>query len=180
MAKQETQTKPLVNHRWQTLPSLNQMLDDMLPEWPAGKHPDLSTPDGYKKLRAAFFRFGEHLLWQLEGVLEKAAGKGISEALALVKNPDFYKTVKRRRTREAQRDKEYRERQERERERRARFEFTEEERKREIGNITYWLEYHRKQIEELKARKLKVETSVPIMTETDDGRGDDDSSYDSF
>lgn len=171
-AKQE-QPK-LVNHRWQ-LPSLEQMLDDLLPEWSEGRHPDFSGEDGYKKLRGGFQQFGESLLFQMELVLGKAAAKGISEALALIKNPDYYQTVKRRRTRETQRQKEYREQQERERERRLRFEFTEQERIRELASIAYQLDYHQKEIQELTERRLKVETSVPVVLETagDDNFWDD-------
>jgi hypothetical protein len=165
--------KPLINHRWQ-LPCLQQMLDELLPVWPEGKHPDFSDHEGHARLRAGFQRFGERLLWELSLVLEKAAGRGITEALAFITNPDYHKTVKRRRKREIQRDKEYQERQQKERERWQRCEFTEEEKVRELGRIAYEKQYHQKQLEQLNARQLRVETSNPIEPDTVNNKPDDD------
>lgn len=165
---------PLVNHRWNA-PSLEQLLDDYLPQWPEGEHPDFSGPDGYKRLRSGVKRVAELLLRRMEMTLEKAAAKGISEAIKLMRNPDYYQTVKRRRVRQTESEKRLRLEQEEERERHRRGEFTDEERQYEIGRITHELQYHEGQIVRLKERKMRVETSKPLIVgaQSKDG-GDDD------
>ena len=62
------------------------MVDQMLPEWGMGQHPDLSGPDGHAKLKRAFMQFGDSLLFRVGMSLEKAAAKGIHQALALILN----------------------------------------------------------------------------------------------
>src|SRR6266508_2875334 len=102
-----------------------QMLDDRLPEWPQGEHPDFSGPDGYHRLRQGFLKFAQSIISELSWHLGKAANKGIEEALALIQNPEYYETVKRRRARAVQQGKEWRKRadeKEKERERRRRGE----------------------------------------------------------
>lgn len=163
---------PLVNHRWNA-PSLEQILDDYLPQWAEGKHPDFSGPDGYRRLRSGVRRFAESLLSHMEMTLEKAAAKGIAEALNLMRNPDYYQTVKRRRVRQTESEKRARQEWEEEQERRRRGEFTEEERKYEIGRITRELQYHETQIVQLKERKMRVETSKPLIVESQSKSKDD-------
>jgi hypothetical protein len=160
----EIQGKPLVNHRW-NLPSIEAMLDEMLREWEPGDHPDFSGPDGYERLRNAFCHFAHSLMRELSWHLEKAAGRGITEALALIRNPEYYETVKRRRSRAIQKGKEWRQKQEvedKERERRRRGELSEEERIDELGRIACQLDYHQREIDKLTIRKSKVEGTSPV------------------
>lgn len=167
--KRKTEPPSLVNHRWQ-LPSLEQILDDMLPQWAEGEHPDFSGPNGHARMKASFFRFGEWLLSRLHTDLEKAAGKGISEALNLVRDPDYYETVKRRRKRDREKQQEWRaksdadsKRYQKERERRERGELTESERLHELGQLVYQISYHQNELDKLNARKSIVEHCVPVM-----------------
>lgn len=166
-AKLKNQPPTLVNHRWR-LPSLGEILDRMLPEWAEGAHPDFSGPEGYAKMRCAFQRFGEHLLSSLSFELEKAAGKGIAQALELIRDPEYHKTVKRRSKKEIERQKADYAQQDRWRERWKRCEFTQEERLREIGRITHELARHQTDIEKLKVRKAQVESGQVLLEEHPD------------
>lgn len=162
---------PLVSHRWH-LPSLGDILDRMLPEWEPGGHPDFSTPDGYAKMRGAFERFGDYLLSSLAFDLEKAAGKGIAQALQLILDPEYHKTVKRRSKKEIERERADFAQQDRWRERWKRCEFTQEERLQEIGRITHELQRHHKDIEKLTARKKLVESGQVLLEESEDVQPD--------
>lgn len=135
---------PLVNHRWH-LPSLGVMLDRLLPEWLPGKNPDFSGSDGHAKMRAAFQQFGEYLLSSLAFELEKAAGKGISQTLQLIRDPEYHKTARRRNKKEIERQNAAFAQQDRWRERWKRCEFTQDERLQEIGRIANELERHRRE-----------------------------------
>lgn len=177
MKQAESESKPLITHRWQ-LPSIEDMLDKLLPEWRVGHHPDFSGEDGYKKMRGAFSNFARMLLFQIGFSMEKAAAKGINEALAMIQDPDYYKTVKRRTRREIQRDKEAQEQRTRDRERWERCELTEDERRRELGRIAYDISNHEGYIQKLNERKLLVETCKPIAaaiaTTSDEDDGNDE------
>ena len=165
--KQATDPPPLVNHRW-NLPSIEGMVDDRLPEWKEGEHPDFSGPDGHPRLRRAFLRFAESIISELSWHLGKAANKGIEEALALIQNPEYYETVKRRRSRSIQQGKKWREQADKdakERERRRRGQLSEAERISELGSIAYHLHYHQEEIKKLEARKKVVEGAVPVSFE---------------
>ncbi len=165
-ATKEGTEKPLVNHRWH-FPSIGEMLDRQLPEWAPGNHPDFSGNDGYVKLRGAFERFGDYLLSHLSLELEKAAGKGIAQALQLIRDPDYHETVKRRNKKAIERQKEDFARQDRWRERWKRCELTQEERLNEIGRLTNELIYHEKQIKKITERKSLVESGKVLMEEVD-------------
>lgn len=169
MAKQKTTTgePSLVSHRWH-LPSLGEILDHLLPEWSPENCPDFSGPDGYAKMRGAFERFGDYLLSSLAFELEKAAGKGISQALELIRDPEYHKTVKRRSKKEIERQKADFAQQDRWRERWMRCEFTQEERLREIGRITHELARCQKDIEKLTARKELVESGQVLLEDHPD------------
>lgn len=168
MAKRNnSEPPPLVNHRW-NLPSIEDILDRLLPEWPEGEHPDFSGADGYRRMRAGFTRFAHSLLSDLYLHLEKAAGKGIHEALEMIRNPEYYETVKKRRARWLQQNKKWREqsdKESKERERRKRGELSEAERINELGNIAYHLHYHQEQIKKLESRKKIVENATPCSFE---------------
>lgn len=160
----ESPAKPLVNHRWH-LPSVGEILDRFLPPWPEGRHPDFSGPDGYQKMRGAFEAFADHLLSRLELTLEKAAGRGIEEALRLIRDPEYHKTITRRTKKEIDQWKEKVAQQDRWRERWKRCEFSQAERLQEIGRITYQLKYHQTQLDELNARKKLVESGTVLLEE---------------
>lgn len=164
MKKQEHVVKPIVSHRWH-LPSLGDILDHMLPKWLPGSHPDFSGEDGYAKMRGAFESFGDYLLSSLAFELEKAAGKGISQALELIRDPEYRNTIKRRTKKEIDRQNEQFAQQARWRERWKRCEFTQEERLQEIGRIANSLEYHKREVEELDARKKQVESGRVLLEE---------------
>ncbi len=161
----ELAVPPLVSHRWH-LPSLGEILDRMLPEWVPGKYPDFSGPDGHAKMRAAFEKFGDYLLSSLSFELEKAAGKGISQALELVRDPEYHKTVKRRTKKEIDKWNAERARQDRWRDRWKRCEFTQEERLQETGRIAYELQRHQGDIEKLKERQKLVESGQVLLEES--------------
>lgn len=158
--------KPIVNHRWQ-MPSLEDMVDQMLPEWPAGKHPDFSGPDGHEKLKRAFMQFGKNLLSRVGMSLEKAAGKGIEQALNLIRDPEYTRTVKRRTKRQIQRMEESRRQQDERRERWKRFEFTLDEKMYELSRLNRSIEYHEKQLRMEQERRDKVQASTPSSFDTD-------------
>lgn len=164
MTKQKTATDEpsLVSHRWH-LPSLGEILDHMLPEWSPEDCPDFSGADGYAKMRGAFERFGNYLLSSLAFELEKAAGKGISQALELIRDPEYHKTVKRRSKKEIERQKADFAQQDRWRDRWKRCEFTQDERLQEIGRIARELERCQKDIEKLNARKMLVESGTVLL-----------------
>lgn len=160
---------PLINHRW-NLPCLEEIVDQLIPDWPEGKHPDFSGPDGHTRMRAGLLRFGQSLLSGLHLHLEKAAGKGIHEALAMIQNPEYHETVKRRRSQSLQRSKEWRKQSEKDaldRERRKRGELSEAERINELGNIAYHIHYHQAEIKKLEERKAVVEGSSPVSFESE-------------
>lgn len=162
----KTEEKPIVNHRWQ-MPSLEDMVDQMLPEWPIGQHPDLSGPDGHAKLKRAFMQFGDGLLSRVGMSLEKAAAKGIEQALNLIRDPEYTVTVKRRTKREIQRYEEHERQQEAARERWRRCEFTLDEKARELSNIKSSIEYHEKQLQAAKERREKVQAATPTTFDTE-------------
>ena len=164
--KAKTDPPPLVNHRWH-LPSVGEMLDRLLPQWDEGKYPDFSGPDGYQKLRTAFEHFADHLLSYLENDLERAAGRGIQQALRLIRDPEYHKTIRRRTKKQIQQWNDERERQDRWRERWKRCEFTPEERMQEIGRIAHGLQYHQTEIEKLTERKKQVESGTVILEEVE-------------
>jgi hypothetical protein len=163
----KTQTeKPIVNHRWQ-MPSLEDMVDQMVPEWPVGGHPDLSGPDGHAKIKKAFMQFGEGLLFRVGMSLEKAAAKGIEQAIRLVLDPEYTATVKRRTKRETQRLEESRRQQEAARERWKRCELTLDEKIRELANLDSSIRYHEKELKRAKERLEKVQTVTPTTFDTE-------------
>lgn len=166
--KSATDNPPaLVNHRW-NLPSIEEMVDNRLPEWAQGEHPDFSGPDGHHRLRHGFLRFAQSIISELSWHLGKAANKGIEEALALIQDPEYYETVKRRRARSVQQGKEWRKQADkdaRDRERRKRGELSEAERINELGSIAYYLHYHQAAIKKLEERKKIVENHSPVSFE---------------
>lgn len=166
MKQKEAVEKPIVNHRWQ-MPSLEDMVDQMLPEWREGGHPDLSGSDGHARLKSAFMQFGDSLLFRVGMSLEKAAAKGIEQALNLIRDPEYTQTVKRRTKRETQRMEEHRRQQDEWRERWKRCEFTLDEKVRELARLNKSIEYHEKQIQADKERRDKVQTAAPTSFDTE-------------
>lgn len=176
----------IVNHRRQLI-SLEEVVDHMLPEWPAGEHPDFSGPQGHSQLKSAFMQLGSYLLSRLSLELEKAAGKGISEALNLIQDPDYYETVKRRRARDRERQKQWRSKSDKQaiaarkdHERRERGELTEIERLHEMAHVAIQIQYHEKQLSKLSERRDLLDRCIPIkerpqidIEDADDDRGDD-------
>ena len=158
--------KPIVNHRWQ-MPSLEDMVDQMLPEWGMGQHPDLSGPDGHAKLKRAFMQFGDSLLFRVGMSREKAAAKGIDQALALIRDPEYRRTVKRRTKREIQRHEEWQKQQAAERERWKRCELTLDEKARELSNLNQSIQYHEKQLQAAKERRELVQSATPTTFDTE-------------
>lgn len=149
------------------MPSLEDMVDQMLPEWPEGKHPDFSGPDGYLKMRGAFLRFGDNLLSRVGMSLEKAAAKGIEQALNLIRDPEYTTTVKRRTKREIQRQEEHRRDWEARHERWKQFQFTLDEKVRELARLDQSIRYHEKELEQAKERRGKVQDAKPTTFDTE-------------
>lgn len=147
--RKEDQEPKIVNHRWH-LPSLDEILDHALPRWGEGQHPDFSGPDGYDRLRAALHRFAQDSMWQLSFSLEKAAAKGIEQALQLIRDPEYHKTVKRRTKRAMERHEQFMAKQQAERERYQRGELTLVEKLHAIGQVTYSIQYHEKELQKLR------------------------------
>lgn len=180
--------KPIVNHRWQ-MPSLEDMVDQMVPEWPEGKHPDFSGPSGYLKMRRALLLFGDRLLSSVGMSMEKAAAKGIEQALRLIRDPEYTSTVRRRTKREIQRAEDNRKDWESRHERWKQCQFTMDEKIRELARLDQSIRYHEKELEQAKERRGKVQSATPTTFDTDlvdenvrptfepekdDGHGDDE------
>jgi len=149
------------------MPSLEDMVDQMLPEWPEGKHPDFSGPTGYLKMRRALLLFGDKLLSRVGMSMEKAAAKGIEQALNLIRDPEYTTTVKRRTKRWIQRQEEQQREWEARRERWKQFQFTLDEKIRELARLDQSIRYHEKELREAKERRSKVQEARPTTFDTD-------------
>jgi hypothetical protein len=73
--------------------SVPSFVDDYLPQFQ--KHFNL-TDDQTVQLRKALCDLFEHLLWEASFAAKLGAEKGIAEAFSLMKDPDYYETVKKR------------------------------------------------------------------------------------
>jgi hypothetical protein len=143
------------------------MVDQMLPEWREGEHPDISGPDGHAKLKRAFMQFGDGLLFRIGMSLEKAAAKGIEQAMTLIRDPEYTQTVKRRTKREIERIEQSRKEQEAARERWKRCEFTFDEKVYELARLEREIRYHDKHLEQTRERLAKVQAATPSSFDTE-------------
>lgn len=185
--KAKADEHPLVNHRWQLM-SLEDTVDYALGDpWAEGGHPDFSSADGHARLKAALMRFGQDILSRLSFDLEKAASKGINQALALIQDPAYYETVKNRNRRSRARQKEWRERdkkndaaREKDLERRERCELTEIERLHEMAHVAIQIQYHEKELSKLNQRRNALDKCVPIKEKPRPDTDDEDEPDDDF
>ncbi len=86
--------RKLLSNRVQYCPSIEDLLDQWVPGF--GQKFNLTTEQEVE-FRELLRKCFDNLLWQASSAVELGTQKGIQEAFALMRDPSFYETVKRRR-----------------------------------------------------------------------------------
>jgi hypothetical protein len=116
--------------------------------------------------RAWLMRLSEMLASNLAEDFKAAAQKGIEEAESLIRDPDYYETVKRRRARDRAQSAEWKRQSEARREmleRHARGEYTKEEREQLIEASKYTIDYHDRMLRAEREKLLKLQSGAALL-----------------
>jgi hypothetical protein len=167
----KTAQPKLITHRSQ-LTSIQQFVDDCLHSIASSPKNvlDFSKEEDRERFREYLSKLFLSFTCTLDMELGKAAEKGIAEALSLMRDPDYYETVKRRRANSRQRQKDYQDKQELDTFMKKHFPTTKEV-ERQISYTENNLNYHERQIllERKRLEDLKIKLSSAIEMNPDDG-----------
>lgn len=140
--------KPIVTKR-NHFTSLELFIEDALKDY--GDTRTLT----YSEMANLLMRFSDHLTHSLSQDFATAAKQGIEQAVRLIRDPEYFETAKRRRSREKERHEDYQAKQERESWRR-RFEPTQEEIERGIADCERDIDWHSRRLNMANTRLLEL------------------------
>lgn len=159
--KREREVKQAVTKRMH-LTSLEDVVNDALERFPR-RPVDLGDEKVRESLREWLTQFADSLALHLEMDFQSAAKRGIEEAAKLIRDPEYYETVKKRRQSYKRQEEECRKQQEEERERHRRGEYTSEERERKIAYLKSSIEHSKKWLALEQEQLLKLESGAALL-----------------